>query len=144
MSLDILAVHNQITDKLRTDLAQDVYETAVPDDKKIAHGANGLFNPYVVVAYGDMTEAGNGRGIVSSRYNTGISYCLISCVAPTQMAARQVANLVRDSLLGFQPSDAGELRPAGGRNYAKTDSNTAVPANYVSELAFTFAVNTVW
>lgn len=143
MGLDLLSVHNQITAKLREDLTQDVYETAVPDDKKIAHGANGLFNPYVVVSYGDMTEAGTGRGIVSARYNTNVSYCVVTCVAPTQMAARQVANLVRDSLLGFQPSDAGELRPAGGRNYAKTEGNS-VPINYISELAYTFVVNTVW
>ncbi len=143
MSLDLLAVHNQITEKLRDDLAQDVYETSVPNDTKIAHGANALFNPYVVVSYGDMTEAALGRGIVSSRYNTGMSYCVVRCIAPTQMAARQVANLVRDSLLGFQPSDAGELRVAGGRNYAKTDGN-AIPGSFVAELAFTFAVNTVW
>jgi hypothetical protein len=143
MSLDLLSVHNQITAKLREDLAQDVYETAVPDDKKIAHGANGLFNPYVVAIYGDMTESGSGRGILSTRYNTGTSYCVIMCVAPTQMAARQVANLVRESLLGFQPTDAGELRPAGGRNYAKTES-VSVPKSYVSEVAFSFTVNTVW
>lgn len=143
MSLDILAVHNQITAKLRDDLVQDVYETSVPGGTKITHGVNGLFNPYVIAEYGDMSEAAAGRGIVSSRYNAGISYCVVQCVAPTEMAARQVANIARDSLVGFKPLDAGELRPVGGRTYTQTESKS-VPDFYVSELAFTFVVNTVW
>lgn len=143
MSLNLLAVHDQITAKLNTDLPQDVYETAVPDDKKIGHGANALFKPYVVVTYGDMTEAGNQTGIVSARYNLGTSYCVVSCVAPTERAARQVANLVRESLVGFKPTDGGELRLAGGRNYSDVDGN-AVPKKYISDVNFVFPVNTVW
>jgi hypothetical protein len=143
MSLNLLAVHDQITAKLNTDLPQDVYETAVPDDKKIGHGANALFKPYVVVTYGDMTEAGNQTGIISAKYNLGMSYCTIACVAPTQRAARQVADLVRNSLVGFRPTDGGELRLAGGRNYGDVDGN-AVPKKYISELNFVFPVNTVW
>lgn len=143
MSLNLLAVHDQITAKLKTDLPQDVFETAVPDDKKVTHGANGLFKPYAVVTYGDMTEAGNQTGIVSARYNLGTSYCVVSCVGPTERSARQVANLVRESLVGFSPSDAGELRLAGGRNYSDVDGN-AVPKKYVSDISFVFPVNTVW
>ena len=143
MSLDILAVHDQITEKLKTDIPQDVYETAVPDDKKIPHGANALFNPYVVITYGDMIESRGSAGITSAKYNLGNSYAIVRCVAPTERASRQVANLVRESLTGFSPEDAGELRLAGGRNYNSVDGD-AVPKKYISEVSFIFPVNTVW
>lgn len=143
MSLNLLAVHDQITAKLETDLPQDVYETAVPDDKKIAHGSNALFKPYVVITYGDMIEAPGQAGITSAKYNLGTSYAIVRCVAPTERASRQVANLVREALTGYKPTDAGELRLAGGRSYNSVDGD-AVPKKYISEVSFIFPVNTVW
>lgn len=142
MSLNLIAVHDQITAKLN-ELAQDVYVTAVPEGVKIKHGSGGLFLPYIVVSYGDMTEAARGRGITSVRQNAGISFAIVRCIAPTERASRQVADLVRDKLLGFQPSDAGELRlGGGGANYAENAGN-GVPERYVAEIPFTFIVNTV-
>ena len=141
MSLDLMAVQDEITAELET-MAQDIYITAVPDDSKVAHGANGLFLPYVVVLYADMKEAASGNGITSVRHNPGISYCVAQAHAPTERAARQVANIIRDKLTGFTPTDAGELRLSGGRTYATVENN-AVPKKYISEVAFTFIVNTV-
>lgn len=141
MSLDLLAVQDQITAKLR-ELPQDVYETAVPDNEKVKYD-NKLFLPYIVAFYGDMSESPRGRGITSVRHNSGVSYVIVRCIAPTDRAAKQVAGLVRDKLTGFTPTDAGELRlSSGGASYAKTD-NAAVPTHYVTEIPFVFAVNTV-
>jgi hypothetical protein len=141
MSLDLLAVQDQIVTQLET-MAQDVYVTAVPDDSKVQHGAGGLFLPYVVVLFADMKEAASGNGITSVRHNPGISYCVVETYAPTERAARQVSNIVRDKLTGFKPTDAGELRLAGGKTYSTVAYNS-VPKKYVSEVAFTFIVNTV-
>jgi len=136
-----MAVQDQIVTRLET-MTQDVYVTAVPDDTKVAHGANGLFLPYVLALFADMKEMASGNGITSVRHNPGISYCLIQVHAPTERAARQVTNIVRDKLTGFKPTDAGELRLSGGRTYSSVETN-AVPKKYVSEVAFTFIVNTV-
>jgi hypothetical protein len=142
MSLNLLAVHDQITNKLK-ELPQDVYDTAVPEDVKITHGGSKLFLPYIVAFYGDMAESSRGKGITSVRNNAGVSYAIVRCIAPTERAARQVADLVRDKLVGFQPTDAGELRlTAGGRTYTNTDGNGA-PERFVTEIPFTFIVNTV-
>lgn len=142
MSLDLLAVHDQITVKLK-ELPQDVYETAVPEGVKIAHGGSRPFLPYIIVAYGDMTEFARGRGITSVRNNAGVSFAVVRVIAPAERAARQVANLVRDKLVGFQPTDAGELRLAtGGSSYVEAAGN-GVPERYVAEIPFTFIVNTV-
>jgi hypothetical protein len=123
-------------------MSQDIYVTAVPDESKVAHGASGLFLPYVVVMYADMKEAVSGNGITSVRHNPGMSYCVVQSYAPTERAARQVANIVRDKLTGFKPTDAGEMRLSGGRTYSTVESR-AVPKKYISEVAFTFVVNTV-
>jgi hypothetical protein len=141
LSLDILAVQDQITTKLN-ELNQDVYEIGVPEDTKIKMGPNGLFLPYIVACYSDMQESATGRGILSSRYNTGTSFCVVECVAPTQRAARQVAGLVRDKLTGFIPVDAGELRLIGGQSYTDTEAR-GVPKRYIAEVSFIFTVNTV-
>jgi hypothetical protein len=90
----------------------------------------------------DVKEAASGNGITSVRHNPGISYCVIQAHAPTERAARQVANIIRDKLTGFKPTDAGELRLSGGRTYSSVENN-AVPKKYISEVAFTFIVNTV-
>lgn len=141
MSLNILAVQDQITAKLN-ELPQDVYETAVPDNVKIDY-SNKMFLPYIVVFYGDMSESSRGRGIVSVRNNAGVSFAIVRCIAPTDRAAKQVAGLVRDKLTGFKPIDAGEMRlAAGGTSYARTD-NTGASTHYITEIPFTFVVNTV-
>jgi hypothetical protein len=141
MSLDLLAVQDQIVTRLET-MAQDIYVTGVPEDSKVQHGPNGLFLPYVVALFSDMKESASGNGITSVRHNPGISYCVIQTYAPTERAARQVSNIVRDKLTGFKPTDAGELRLAGGKTYS-TVEDRAVPKKYVSEVAFMFIVNTV-
>lgn len=141
MSLDLMAVQDQIVVQLET-MPQDVYITAVQDDSKVKHGTNGLFLPYVVVLFADVKESATGNGITSVRHNPGISYCVAQAHAPTEKAARQVANIIRDKLTGFKPTDAGELRLSGGRTYSSVENN-AVPKKYISEVAFTFIVNTV-
>ena len=141
MSLNLLAVQDQITAKLN-ELPQDVYETAVPDNEKVKHD-NRLFLPYIVVFYGDMTESARGRGITSVRQNLGVSFAIVRCIAPTDRAAKQVAGLVRDKLTGFKPTDAGELRlSSGGTSYVESD-NSAAATRYITEIPFTFIVNTV-
>lgn len=140
MSLNLLAVHDQITAKLR-ELPQDVYETSAPDDSKLRFDANGMILPYIVISYSDMYEGTGSRGILSGRFDTGVSYADILCIGPTERSARQVADLVRDKLTGFVPTDAGELRFNGGARYAGIDPK---PNRYEAELSFVFPVNTVW
>ncbi len=141
MALDLLAVQDSIVSKLR-ELPQDVYETAVPDDSKLRFDANGMILPYIVIEYSDMYEMANANGILSSRMDTKMSYVIVSCIGPTERSARQVANLVRDKLTGFVPTDAGEMKLSGGGvSYTKPETKLN---RYMNELAFTFPVNIVW
>lgn len=140
MSLNLLAVHDQITTKLR-ELPQDVYETSAPDDSKLRFDESGNLLPYIVVQYSDMYP-GNANGITGARYDAAQSYALITCVSANQRASRQVADLVRDKLTGFTPEDAGELKFTGGAvDYANPDVK---PGRYTAEVGFTFIVNVAW
>ena len=141
MSMNLLAVHDQITAKLE-ELSQDVYETAAPDDSKLNFDANGNLMPYVVVQYSDIYPTGLSGGVVGELYNVAQSYCIVTCVSTNQRASRQLADAVRAKLIGFKPADAGELKLAGGAiDYSNPD---AKPSRYVTDLGFTFPVNTVW
>lgn len=141
MSLNLLAVQDEITAKLK-EIPQDVYESAAPDDSKLRFDTDGTILPYVVVEFSDMYESNVPGGIMSSKYDVSEAYLVVSCIAPTQRSARQVADVVRGKLAGFTPADSGELRIAGGSRYFTTQD--ARPNRYAAEVAFTHSVNTVW
>jgi hypothetical protein len=141
MSLNLIAVHDQITAKLR-ELPQDVYETSAPDDSKLRFDANGRLLPYIVVQYSDMYPTGTGNGITGAKYDAAQSYALVSCISENERASRQVADAVKNKIVGFQATDAGEIRFEGGAiTYATPDGKAK---RYVVETGFLFQVNTVW
>jgi hypothetical protein len=140
MSLNLIAVTDQITTQLNL-LPQDVYETAAPEDTKLKFDASGNLLPYIVVQYADMFPTSD-NGITGAKYDGAKSYMLVSCVAQNERATRQVADAVKNNIVGFQPSDAGEIRFEGGAiAYSAIETK---PNRYVTEIGFTFPVNTVW
>lgn len=141
MSLNLLPTQDAIATKLR-ELSQDVYETSAPDDSKLRFDSSGNILPYIVVEFSDMYDSLNAGGILSNRYDVKTSYIVVSCVAPTERSARQVAELVRDKLTGYAPVNAGELTQSGGG--VSYSAQRQKSNHFISELAFTFQVNTVW
>jgi hypothetical protein len=132
MSLNLIAVTDQITTQLNL-LPQDVYETAAPEDTKLKFDASGNLLPYIVVQYADMFPTSD-NGITGAKYDGAKSYMLVSCVAQNERATRQVADAVKNNIVGFQPSD-------GAIAYSAIETK---PNRYVTEIGFTFPVNTVW
>jgi len=140
MSLDLLAIQDEITDKVK-ELAQDVYETEAPDDTKLKFDSNGMILPYIVLQHSEVYDSTEASGILSTKYDTKLAYIDVSCIAPTERAARQVAQLVRDKLLGFIPQGAGELSLDGNTRYTLKDVK---PNRFVTEISFAYPVNIVW
>ena len=138
MALSLVPVQDQITTKLK-ELPQDVYENGVPSDSQLRFD-NGMMLPYIAPFYGSYAQAADGRGIVSTRYDLGESYCIVECVGPNERSARLVADAVRDKLTGFIPEDAGELRPVSRMSTVIPDY-TSSPPRYIVEVAFRYAVN---
>jgi hypothetical protein len=139
MGLSLIPIEDQIIAKLE-ELPQDVYPNGVTDDTTLKY-ANGIMLPFIVPFFGGYTRAIDGRGITSSRQDLGESYVIIQCVGPTERSSRQVADVVRDKITGFKPSDAGEMIPSGGSRFVTPDFSSR-PAKYISEAIFRYAVNT--
>jgi hypothetical protein len=139
MGLSLLPIEDEIIAKLK-ELPQTVYENGVPDDAQLPY-SNGAMLPFLVPFFGGYSRALDGQGIISSRQDLGESYVIIQCVGPTERSSRQVADLVRDKMMGFKPNDAGELVPAGNSRFITPDFSSR-PAKYISEVTFRYAVNT--
>lgn len=139
MGLSLIPIEDQIITKLK-ELPQSVYENGVPDDANLQY-SNGVMLPFIVPFFGGYARALDGRGITSSRQDLGESYVIIQCVGPTERSSRQVADIVREKMTGFTPSDAGEMVPAQNSRYVTPDFSSR-PAKYISEVTFRYAVNT--
>lgn len=138
MSLSILPVQDQITVKLK-ELPQAVYENGVPDDAQLKY-SNGIMLPHIIVFYGGFARNPEESAITGPRQDGGESFAIVQCVGPTERSARQVADLVRDKLVGFTPNDGSALTISGNGRVLTPDLSTK-PVKYVSELAFRYAVN---
>ena len=138
MSLSLLPVQDQIVTKLN-ELPQTVYENGVPDDAALKY-ANGLMLPFITPFFGGFARSLDGRGITSVRQDMGESFVIIQCVGPTERSSRQVADLVRDKLTGFEPVDAGPLMPTGNSRFVTPD-DTSKPVKYITEVSFRYDVN---
>lgn len=139
MGLSLLPIEDEIITRLKQ-LPQTVYENGVPDDAQLPY-SNGAMLPFLVPFFGGFARALDGHGIISSRQDLGESYVIIQCVGPTERSSRQVADLVRDKMMGFKPNDAGELTPAGNSRFITPDFSSR-PAKYISEVTFRYVVNT--
>lgn len=142
MALSLLPIHDEITEKLR-ELPQTVYETSVPDDNALEYDVSGLMMPHIVVNYSSLVQIRTERGITGPREDLGRSFANVMIVGPTERSVRQVMDMVVEKLTGFQPEDAGYLAPETvGRPYPVYDPSSR-PIKYVTEITFSFAVNTV-
>lgn len=142
MALSMLPIQDQITTKVR-ELNQDVYDNGVPEDGSLNYTTDGVMLPFIVLRFSGFVQVPTERGITGPREDLGRSYVEAVCVGPNERSVRQVADLVVDKLTGFQPTDGGLLMPeVTGKPYVVYDSNSR-PVKYVSEIGFTFAVNTV-
>lgn len=139
MGLSLIPIEDQIVTRLK-ELPQTVYENGVPDDANLQY-SNSVMLPFIVPFFGGFSRSLDGKGIVSSRQDLGESYVVIQCVAPTERSSRQVADIVRDKMTGFIPSDAGEMIPSGSPRFVTPDFSSR-PAKYISEVIFRYAVNT--
>lgn len=140
--MTLLQVQDAIVSQLRDNLAQDVYDTTVPEDSKLKFDSSGNLLPYIVVEHAGLNVMETGMPITGVKDGSGESAVSVLCIATTQRASRQIAELVRANLIGFQATGSGELKPITSP-FTYVDGD-AKPIRYVSELIFAFSLNTVW
>lgn len=118
------------------------YTSEVPEDNTVAWN-NGLFAPYVVLYFGGPIRAAGDHSLVSTKYDTTIVYCTIEAYAPVASTAGLIKDNLVTLLVGFYPTDCGELTLEGGFAFSKA-SNVIRPTQYVDSVGFSARSNLSW
>lgn len=139
--MSLLDIQDEIVFRLR-ELPQDVYDDGVPDETKLKFSPDGIMLPYLIVEHSGVTSNPTGVPITGIKGASGRSAVTILCVGPTQRSSRQVSAMIREKLVGFKPTTAGELVPSMAP-FSYLDGS-ARPIRYVTELTFDFITNDVW
>lgn len=144
--MKLLPWQDAVLDRLRTDLGAniDVLDGGYAEGDEVGRLENGMVAPYVLVWFGGSIDAGPGFATIGGvRQASRRGFFHLECVGTTMTHARQLGDLCRDSLHGFQPDGEGELEEDGApsiRNPMSTTTGTDVRYSY--PLAFHGVVNT--
>lgn len=98
--------------------------------------------PYVLLYFGGPIRAGRDHHLTSTRNDTLVSYCTAQVVSATDESATDVADLIRDSLVGFRPSDSGEM-VLEMMSYSNATTNPQ-PTQYTQEIGLSYRTNLQW
>ena len=118
------------------------YLSEVPEDDALDWN-NGLFSPYVVLYFGGPIRAAGDHSLVSTRYDTTIVYCTMEIYAPLARTARTIKNNLVNLLVGYYPTDCGELTLEGGLAFTKA-SNIVRPTQYIESVGLSARSNLSW
>ena len=91
----------------------EVFEGSVPDGEAISLDANGKIKPHLVVNFAGLTRPPKKvNGIQGAQFDSFIQGLSTHGIAGDDDAARQVHSLAWGSILGFMPTNCGEVSPA--------------------------------
>lgn len=127
---------DDIVRELRTKVAR-VFVSGVPDVNATPQ------MPYVVLYFSPPIRAARDRGIVSTRHDTNLLGVSVEIVSTTDDSARAVQDIVLDTLVGYRPTNSGELILEGGTSYASA-ATTVKPSRYTRSIGFTARTNLSW
>lgn len=99
--------------------------------------------PYVILYFGGPIRSASDHHITSVRNDTMIGYCTVQVVSSTDKSARDVNNRIRNALVGYRPTDAGEMASEGGLAYSR-GNNDVKPTKYYRETGYSYRTNLSW
>lgn len=97
--------------------------------------------PFFTVSFGGLQEAvSRNRGIVGAKSDGNEATIVIQGVGSTKDTARQVHQLVWDKLIGYVPTNCGEIRAAlyGGTGKVSSLGN---PSRFAAMQSYRFVQN---
>lgn len=125
---------DEIKARVQSATPVQVFVNDVPDDVPTPA------YPYVVLYFGGPVRGFQDHHITSSRSDTMIAYATVQVVSITDISARDVMDLVRDSLMGFIPTNCGELVCEGALGYNNAQPNVP-PTKFFRESGWTWRTN---
>lgn len=119
-----------------------MFEDEVSDEAEIPllPGTDQI-QPYFTISFGGLQEAvSNNRGIIGAQSDGNEGTLVIQAVGSTGNTSRKVHKLVWDKLIGFVPTNCGEIRAAlyGGTGKISSLGN---PSRYSSMQSYRFVQN---
>lgn len=120
-----------------------VQEGSYDEPNRVERLDNGMIAPYVLVWFGGSIDPGPGFASPCGVRNASrLGLLHIECVSTVERHGRQLGDEVRDALVGFQPTDGGELEEDGAPTIRNPISSTSgVDTRHSYPLAFTGIVN---
>lgn len=148
MAFILESLRQDIVDYLESQIPQDVYRGGVPEPGNLLYNSNGQLIPYVVVGFGDMAQGGS-RSIVGARgdsyYFLVNVFCIASDIGTTSgstIAERIQANVI-DKLLGYKPTNAGQLNKVPGGSSFVMVNEQGKPNAYIAVASFRVFMNVI-
>lgn len=140
--MSYLDVQDQIVARVKEVPHIDVYEDEMSDDVlAIILADSNQIKPFVTISFGGLLDPRRRiNGIVGAKTHSQDTTLVIRCVASTSRTSRQVQQLVFDKLIGFVPTNCGEIQTAlfGGTGQVSSLGN---PTRFASVQAYRFLVN---
>lgn len=139
---DNYTASREILTRVETIPHVDVYEGQVDDDTSVPliEGTNKI-KPYISVNFGGTVQAPKRyKGLCGAKEDTQEADVVIQCVASTDNDARKLLSIVDALILGFQPTNCGELQPALYGGTGKI-SSLGAPTRYAAVQVYSYFVN---
>lgn len=136
MSLSTGTYEDEIQERIKT-VCPRVYDTEVPEPNKTPA------LPYVVLRWTEPVRTAQDRHITSTRNDGLRGAVFVEVVSSDAKSARQVKDAIKDLLVGFRPSDCGELMAEGGAAFSRVNAEPK-PTLYIRGTYFSFRTNLGW
>lgn len=133
---------DEILARARTLIHIDIHDDELPDEivPVIIPGTDQI-KPFVTISFGGLVEAPRRlNGITGARDDTGETTIVLQGVASTPRGARRAVETVRDLLLGYTPTNCGEIRFALFGGTGKL-SHLGNPTRYASNQSLRYYQN---
>lgn len=138
--LNLFQIQETIAAHIRAEFpAYDVKEDDIIDDEYILRINNNV-KPFILLRWGAMNRSQTNGSFAGARYDEYSSTVDIIAVAPNPRIARQVSNLINDTLTGWRVPNGSQLVPGASGIWAVPDKDGR-PHLYLCDTQFSYAVN---
>lgn len=136
MSLKTGQYEDEVLELVKT-VCPRVFDTEVPEPGKTPA------MPYVVLRWTEPVRTARDRHITSTRNDGQRGGLFLEVVSATSTSARDMKDLIKDTLTGFRPTDCGEFVAEGGIAFSRANTEPK-PTSYVRGVYFSFRTNLGW
>lgn len=140
--MSYIDVQREITDLLRTIPNVDLYEGNMSDEAFAALVADSTqIRPFITISFGGFIDPRKRvNGIVGAKTHSHDTTFVVRTVGSTDRISQQVWQLCWDKLIGYVPTNCGEIGAAlyGGTGQVSSLGN---PTRYAAVQAYRMLVN---